>query len=186
MADNLLVAIKNGDKAAFDKLLEKYEPLILSECAKVLVKFPDFKEDEEEMRQEGRLALYKAVMAYEENGDVTFGLYAKICIKNRLVSYLRKLRTARRRAAKIAAAKPNSDSSSSAEVFFWALEKSEKLKKILDEEASQYEKKVFLMYLKKTPYVQIADALGKSVKSVDNAITRVKAKIKKRLQGPDN
>ena len=42
------------------------------------------------------------------------------------------------------------------------------------------------MYLKKTPYVQIADALGKSVKSVDNAITRVKAKIKKRLQGPDN
>lgn len=179
MVSSLVAAVKNGDKVAFEQLLESYEPLIGAECTGVLSKFPDFSDEEEEMRQEGRLALYNAAMAYED-GQVTFGLYAKICIHNRLISYLRKLRTARRRQARVLLRQTTSVGKTT-EAELLLSEDTNGFKRIFDEVTSPYEKKVFLMYLDKMSYAQIAGALGKSVKSVDNAIARVKAKLRKRL-----
>ena len=184
MVSSLIAAVKNGDKVAFEQLLESYEPLIGAECSGVLSKFPDFSDEEEEMRQEGRLALYNAAMAYEE-GQVTFGLYAKICIHNRLISYLRKLRTARRRQARILSQGSSSVSKvTEAELLF--SDDTKGFKKIFDEVTSPYEKKVFLMYLDKMSYAEISAAVGKPIKSVDNAIARVKSKLKKRLGGAKN
>ena len=104
MADKRIAAVKNGDRAAFEELLVSYEPMILSEVTKLLLKASDFSDEAEELRQEGRLALYDAAIGYKENGEVTFGLYAKICVHNRLVSYLRKLSSKRRREQKAAEA----------------------------------------------------------------------------------
>ncbi len=180
MADKGLSDIKSGDRSAFEELLGRYEPLILSECAALLDKLPEFKGEREEMLQEGRLALYSAVMKYEENDKVTFGLYAKICIHNRLVSYIRKLSAAKRRRDRLAD-KTVKNASGSAEELALALEKSGTLRQLLDTESSSYEKKVFSMYLEKKSYAEIARVLGRSEKSVANAICRVKAKLKKRL-----
>lgn len=185
MADKRLSDIKSGDRSAFEELLGSYEPLVLSECNALLDKFPEFKGDREEMMQEGRLALYNSVMRYEENDKVTFGLYAKICIHNRLVSYIRKLGAAKRRRDRLAE-KSVKSTSSSAEELALALEKSESLRQLLISETSDYEEKVFSLYLEKKSYAEIARMLGKSEKSVANAICRVKSKLKKRLSDFSN
>ncbi len=179
MADSRLSAVKNGDRAAFEELLADYEQLVFAECAKLASKFPDVKDEGEEMKQEGRLALYNAAISYKEGGEVTFGLYAKICIHNRLISYLRKHQTAKKR--KERAMQQLSEQKSSAEELFLAFEGSEDIKKALRTVASEYERRAFSMYMENISYAEIAKALGKSVKSVDNAICRAKTKLKKRL-----
>ena len=180
MADKRLSDIKSGDRSAFVELLTSYDPLILSECSSLLDKAPEFKGDREEMLQEGRIALYNAVMKYEDNGKVTFGLYAKICIRNRLISYARKLGAAKRRRARLDN-KTEKSQSSSAEELAVAFEKSGALRELLDAQSSRYERAVFALYLEKKSYAEIAAQLGKSEKSVANAICRVKAKLKKQL-----
>ncbi len=174
----ILAAVKNGDKSAFEELLESFDPLLRSECARVISQFPETKGDEEEILQEGRLAIYSAAMAYKD-GEVTFGLYAKICVRNRLISYLRRLRSAKRRkeraAAREVSEKPTHGIVTSEAISY------DRLMALLEDEASAYEKRVFLMYIEKKSYAEIAQAVGKDEKSVGNAITRVKAKLKKRL-----
>ncbi len=177
MSASLILAVKNGDRLAFEQLLESYAPLIESECVSVLSKFPDFSGEAEEIKQESRLALYDAAMSYKE-GEVTFGLYAKICIHNRLISYLRKLRTARKRQAKIASRpQANTGREQGMRGVFYS-DDTDSLQKLFDKLTSPYEKKAFLMYLDNMSYGDIATTLGKSVKSVANAIARAKAKIK--------
>jgi RNA polymerase sporulation-specific sigma factor len=176
-----LSAVKSGDKAAFEELLAAYEPLILSESASLVAKFPEFRSEEEEMRQEARLALYDAAMTYNESGKVTFGLYAKICIHNRLISYVRKLNSAKRRRAR---SPKNSEGAaqSSAETSVLELSRGSELDKLLSSVTSSYERRVFNMYLQKMSYADIAASLNKNEKSVANAICRVKQKLKKYLK----
>ena len=181
VADNRINAVKNGDKAAFEELLSSFEPLIRSETARLLAGAPDFLSETEELRQEGRLALYDAAMSYKDNDGVTFGLYAKICVKNRLISYLRKLSSRKRKADRAAALamRGSVSSPSAAEELFLAYESSGEVRRIVETEATELEKTVFSLYMQRKSYADIAREIGKSAKSVDNAICRVKAKIRK-------
>ena len=186
MSDKELFEINSGEKISFDELMLRFEPLILSESAKLIRKNPDLRAEEDECRQEARLAFYKAAESYDPKKGVTFGLYAKICVHNRLVSYMRKYKSAKRRALESLEASSYPDENAKrktgfAEEMLIASESEGRLKKLLDEEATPYEKKVFSLYLQKKTYAEIAAALGKSEKSVDNAIYRIKNKIKKRL-----
>ena len=177
----MLNAVKNGDRSAFEELLKAYEPLIRSESASLVMKFPDFKGEEEEMRQEGRLALYDAAMKYNENDKVTFGLYAKICVHNRLISYLRKLSSAKRRQDRLAR-QTEVSLHTSAETNAVELARGSELNRLLTSVSSLYERRVFDMYLQKMSYADIAATLNKNEKSVANAICRVKQKLKKYLK----
>ena len=88
----LIVAVRNGDQVAFAALLERYKPLIDAAVAK-------FSSDEafslyrEDLKQEASLVFYNSILAYDlEQNEVEFGLFAKICIHNALVSVLRSLK----------------------------------------------------------------------------------------------
>lgn len=179
MSESDIDAVKKGDKSAFENVLKSFEPLILSEASKMVAKNPEFAGEEEEFRQEGRLALYDAAVKYEENGAVTFGLYAKICIHNRLISYLRKLVSRRRKAERVATRELDEARDNGAEELIVALESNGRLRKFIDENTTPYERRVFTLYVQRLTYAEIAKQLGKDEKSVDNAIYRVKAKIKK-------
>ena len=112
-------------------------------------------------------------MTYDtKQSKVSFGLYAKVCIRNRMVSVMRRLRSEKRRKLalqeqqkQITDRPPRRDT---AELV--AL--SEKL-------LANYERTVFLMFVEGHSYKDIANTLGVSVKSVDNAIFRAKKKLRK-------
>ena len=151
----------------------------------------DFEKAHDAGDKEALLALYKAARSYrseeqkagqkEGDGKVTFGLYAKICIRNRVISYARKLNTEKKRAEKALEAEKKAVVGSFADEFSAAVESNSEIRRIFDENTTPLEKQIFLMYLDKRSYKEIAQAVGKSEKSVDNAIYRVKSKIKKLL-----
>lgn len=170
--DDLIERTRAGDAAAFEQLAERYEPLILSMTAKMHA-VSDGSLDAEDFRQEALLALYTAAMNYREQDEVTFGLYAKICVRNRLVSLIRRhhepsVGEMTRQEEKI------DPEQSCIEKESW-LETQQRIKEVL----SVFEQKVLALYLRNQSYEAIAASLGVTEKSVDNAIYRLKAKLKR-------
>ncbi len=185
--NELLNSVKADDESAFAELKEIFEPLIASETVKMLSVNPDFRSEEDEIRQEALMALYKAARSYTVDGKasgggaVTFGLYAKICIHNRIISYARKLTTAKKREEKALNAEKEARAGRFSEELSYVFESDSEIKRIFLDNTTPLEKQIFLMYLDRRSYKEIAAAVGKSEKSVDNAIYRVKSKLKKLL-----
>ncbi len=85
----LLFLAKQGSQADFEQLLQRYEPMLHKQVAACLRgQNRDLAED---YFQEARIAFHRAVQSYDSAQEqVAFGLYAKICVKNALISFWRK------------------------------------------------------------------------------------------------
>lgn len=175
MEKALLLSAKSGDQFAFSELLRKYSPLIdsMSERFGKLSDGDGSDPERDDMRQEACIGFYRALLTYDTEQDkVSFGLYAKICIRNRLVSILRKKKSENKRIRK--SSLPVEATAASQE---YGVDKSE-IASLVDKVLSGYEKKVFLLYLDGVSYSDISARVGRSEKSVDNALFRAKKKLK--------
>ncbi len=174
----LLVHIQCGSSGAFVKLSEKYKPLLESEVARYAGSFGDA--DIEDLRQGALVALYHAALSYRAGKGVTFGLYAKICIVNGIADTLRYL------------GKKTSDVSIDTLTDDDFPENGETPQSLMLDKAgfeiamekirdalSAFEYRIFELYLGGYSYSEIAKRVGKSEKSVDNALRRVKEKLKR-------
>ena len=188
--EDLLLQIRKGDEEAFSALSLHFAPLIGS-AVKRFCKPPVFAEsDGEDLRQEAMLALYKAAMSYDEGQtEVTFGLYAKICINNRLITAKRtRLRSMRSSAERAGAplrgvGRPRKETPAKKARGVEGLPTDVQLADLLElaqGDLSDLEKKVFGLYLGGLSYKDIGRECSMDVKSVDNALLRAKRKIKKR------
>lgn len=131
----------------------------------------------EELRQDASMALYKAAMCYDPNDPqkgkrVTFGLYAKICIRNAMITTLRRVEREKRswERQKVDAVETNPEhvvNSIPEDVL-------RRFRTIL----SPLEYTVFALYITGKPPREISEDVGRSEKSVSNAIYRSKTKIK--------
>ena len=154
--NELLKSVKADDESAFAELKELFEPLISSETVKILSVNPDFRADEDEIRQEALMALYKAAKSYSFDGKASGG---KVTLN----------------------AEKKAGEGRFSEELSYVLESDSEIRRIFSENTTPLEKQIFLMYLDRRSYKEIALAVGKSEKSVDNAIYRVKSKLKKLL-----
>ena len=169
----LLREAKNGVDAAVSALLTQYQPLRASMAARY-AQLADGAVEQEDLLQEASIAFLQAIRAFDDTqASVTFGLYAKICIRNRLVS---KLRTCPSRTtgsvARIAQPSDPVDRLIDRERYADLLERIACL-------LSKREMDVFRLYLLGKSYTEISKSLGITEKSVDNALFRMKAKLKK-------
>lgn len=181
--NELLHAAADGDESAFTRLTELYDPLIRSMSARYAPHGSDETDSvlsEQDLAQEARLALFRAASTYDraQNG-VSFGLYAKICIRNALVSARRKAAAAKR--ARIAAESPSpgrKHPSAELSAFGSMNVLSEKIGSVL----SPYEKRIFDLYISGRSVKSISESVGRSEKSVSNAVYRIRVKIKGLLE----
>lgn len=172
----LLVPAKQGSEAAFKEINDRYHNMLVSLVDKY---FSDCKEQFEDLMQEATIALYDAVRTFDvDQTNVTFGLYAKICVRNRLISFRRKMQT--RQKAEMARAK-QSQTARLSERRSFDNEQLSRLFKIYSEELAPLERAVFPLYLQGQSYKDIASRLSIDEKSVGNAIYRMKRKLRKRL-----
>lgn len=185
MTEKDIEALKNGDESAFVRIAEDFSPLIKSEVAKAASMASGYEYDFDELTQEAMLALYKAACSYNTGGDVTFGLYAKICIKNRMLSCIRKLASRARRAERIRSSVPETHHSAPEELLL-AIEDNSEFGRWLSSALTKFEASVLNLYLEKKRYSEIASELGVAEKSVDNALYRVKRKIREKLSHSAN
>lgn len=176
MNDELLLLIsrsRDGDEGAFSDLTLQYRPLIESMARNFLKKNDDDTFLLDDVMQEATLAFYSAIRSYDVNSEVTFGLYAKICIRNRLVSMQRASYAKKKK-------RKHREKADSPDPVNRLLDKedSQQLEKKISAVLSRLEMSVFNLYVQKKTYAEIANELGISVKSVDNAIFRIKTKLR--------
>ena len=171
----LIASVRRGDETAFAALLDRYAPLLQS-----LVSALDASSiDSGELMQEARFALYRAAISYREGG-VTFGLYAKICVRNQLVS---RLRREQREAAVVSldcfGHELASDDSVDALDFLLSDEAFRELCEKIARILSPYENRVFGLYAGGSSVAEIAAELGQTPKSVRNALDRCLLKLRR-------
>ena len=179
----LIVDFRAGDQKAFGALLDIYSPLIEASVAKYSGIY-ESSADVDDLRQEATVVFYNSVMTYElDQNEVEFGLYAKICITNALISQLR--------AHKKRESERPSDSLSD---DFLTGDSEDPLGKILEQESiktlysvirknlSEFEYRVWQLYMSGRSAKEIGGIVGKDEKSVSNAIYRIRAKLRQTLQ----
>lgn len=172
----MLEKIRQGEKKEFDKLYQLYTPLINSKVAEFSQSL-----ESDEIIQISSIALYDAAMSYNPDkvdNKVTFGLYADICIRNRLISELRRQKLSEALDDHFNGLEHSFERASSPEDYL--LRKEDMLTRLRRAKAllTPYESSVFFHYLSGKSYEEIAQALGKSRKSVDNALRRIRDKFK--------
>lgn len=175
----IVADVQSGNVESFSLLKARYAPLVRG-LVRSFEGAPA-----EEYEKEAESALLKAAVSFDvEQGEVAFGLYAKICIRNALISLRRKEMSRKRRNERKAAEPRNRRyiGFQGAEVADAA--ETEKLIESINQVLSAYEKRVFHEYMSDKTVEEIAIAVGKPKKSVNNAIYRIKEKVKA-LDFPD-
>ena len=176
----LIEKARGGCDSAFSELLALYEPLFVSMISKYSSEY-DASDDKDDVHQDLRVAFYNAVLKYDmEQASVDFGLYAKVCLKNALVSRFRS------RGGKGFEILPIDDIAGlySSDEPSRALIESEsafEVQRLLDASLSEYEKEVFCRYMDGKSPKQIASELGRDAKSISNALARIRAKLREAI-----
>ncbi len=176
----LIDRVKQSDSVAFTLLSEKYSTVVASTAAVTSAKLSAMGKTSfavEDLRQEATLALFKAAQRYDTAmaDRVTFGLYAKICIRNAMVSLLRREAALMRRQKNAEEKNTHVPDIGSGIADRLALDG---LLKRGRASLSEYEAKVLDEYISGKTAREIAKEVGQSPKSVSNAIYRIKVKLR--------
>ena len=179
-----------GDALAEEALVERYLPLVDS-CARPMKLFGGEGRD---LSQEGVFGLISAVRSFDPENGASFRTYAEHCIRMRLLSAVKSASRLKHfplnDSMSLEQLSEESDPRLSAvleefhrnpEDVVLARENTEELYKALSECLSKYEKTVFSLYMDGLSYLEIGNRLGKDIKSVDNAVQRIRRKLARNL-----
>lgn len=181
----LLCAARKGDQQAFDELLTQYMPIIEHQLSGIRSKYSAVTiEDEKDLRQEAYLAFYRATASYDvTQHEVSFGLYAKICVENGLISALRKLRPFTVPLdMEMLSAVPDITTESDPTRRVREQEDYEALCRTIAGVLSPYENQIWQRYIAGATAARIAEQMGKDTRSVHNAIYRIRHKLRRVIE----
>ena len=179
-----------GDRAAEETLVRRYYRLVRA-CARPLFLAGC---DSEDLTQEGMLGLLKAIREYDAAKEASFRTFAEICVRSRLASLLRDSARDKRKAftQSVSLNTPGFDSNSYAfgaaplsqrnpEEFLIDREHTAALLSGVRKQLSEFEAMILGYYLDGLSCREIANAVGRTPKSVDNAVQRIRRKVARRL-----
>lgn len=191
--EELIKLIKNDDKNALDYLINRYRNLVTLKTNR----FFAIGSERDDMIQEGFWGLYKAIQSFDPEKQNSFKSFANLCIERQLITVIK---TSNRQkniplnssfSLNISAYDDNEDmsvlevlDSKMVEDPLETIIKREHFTSIenkMDQNLSKFEKDVLNKYIQGKSYVDIANSLDTQVKSVDNAIQRIRKKALKCL-----
>ena len=172
----LILACRNRDDEAFSRLLTLYTPMM----RKVISGFSGSVGAFDECFSEACVALHSAALRYDlGQREVTFGLYARICVHHRLVDFFRTVPSPTGSDGYEVEALSDSDS---IEKNVVERETVELLMKSARTLLSDYEYRVLLLHMQGYKTADIARLVGKDAKSVDNAKSRLFRRLRTALR----
>ena len=178
--EQLLQLNKEGCRQALEALTDRYMTV-----AKLIAKslcIPS--EEASDYVQEGMLGFLSAVCSYDESRQTKFSTFAYVCIKNRMLSVLRKTAAKGNIPPELTVSYEEQAQSLLSHLTPEAQLISEKnIDDILcaAEKLSPQEQKVFSLYLTGMTYEEIAEKLSVTVKAVDGTLQRARKKLRKAL-----
>ena len=188
MDEQLCALSAAGNRMAEEILVARYHRLVRS-CAR-----PYFLAggDNEDLLQEGMFGLLKAIREYDAARDASFYTFAGTCIRNRLYSVLKAASSGKH--SPLNQSVPLNPSFFDAnpafaqvdpEVLLIDREKAASLLQSTRKQLSEFEVKILGYYLDGLTCREIAETVGKSPKSVDNAVQRIRRKVARYLSSGD-
>lgn len=196
LSDEAIVAlIHEGDRVALDRLIERYRGFVRTKARPYFL----IGADREDIIQEGMIGLYKAVRDYRPDRSTSFRAFADMCITRQMITAV-KMATRQKHIplnSYVSLDKPMYDEDSERTLLdvigdeghhdpehvlihredYLAIEAE------MSEILSDLEKRVLMLYLDGRTYEEIAVDLNRHVKSIDNALQRVKRKLVRLFEG---
>lgn len=166
---------RNGDEKSIREIFRAFRPDISACAAKLRMENFDF----EDAVQEGNIGLFKAILSYRRERGASFYTYAKKCILNNMLSARRSAAAKKHEVLTQALPLDESILLHSFETDFLVREQNREFIRIAKKRLSRFEFLVFSLYTMGYSYGEIASISGKSEKSVNNAIQRIHAKLRK-------
>lgn len=195
MADEELVSLVHaGNTEALDYLITKFRPFVRLKARSYFL----VGADKEDIIQEGMIGLYKAIRDYRSDKLSSFRGFAELCIIRQIITAIK---TATRQKhiplnSYVSLDKPVYDEESERTLLdilttttvedpqdlMVNQEQLSFLEEKMEEVLSELEREVLALYLEGQTYQEISDKLQRHVKSIDNALQRVKRKLERHLQ----
>lgn len=195
--EELIDRLREGENSIMDYIMDKYKNLVRSKAKSMYI----LGADTEDLIQEGMIGLFKAVRDYDCGRDASFYTFAELCISRQMYTAVqtsqRKKHWPLNSYVSLSAETKEQEyegllqdamamnGQNNPEALFLDKERTEFLEAQIDKELSDFEKQVLDLYLTGMTYSQIAKVLGREDKSTDNALQRVKGKIRKILKLQD-
>ncbi|MFR3920376.1 MAG: RNA polymerase sporulation sigma factor SigH [Clostridia bacterium] len=199
--EELINQVKNGDKNALEYLISKYKEMVESKVNKYFI----IGAEKEDIVQEGLIGLYKAIKDYKVDKQNSFKSFANLCIERQLITAIKSSNRQKHMPLNsyLSLNMPvynNEDENNETELLeifnsnvvedpldtITKREYYSDVESVIDTSLSSFEKKVLNRYVQGESYVQIAEKLDAPVKSVDNAIQRIRKKTIKNLVNRDS
>lgn len=188
-------AVSDHNEDATELLYQKYQPLIISYAKKMLPFCSQGGIELNDLIQEGLLGLSSAIEHFNEQKNITFYTFARTCIERKMISLVIGTRRLKHKILNesvpfetkgednelVYADYLLKDEKSDPEYVLLNNEREQILKELIQDELTDFELQVFELKMNHFSYEEIAAILDKNVKSVDNALQRIKGKIKKIL-----
>ncbi len=177
----LVKAARNGDQRAFESLAESHKRILEYHIRQIDPTPANY----EDLFQEGLIGLLKAVRSYDGK-SASFATFASSCIRNSIISGVRKYSSQTSKTYTVPETELVEETVPSAEQVHLDSVNARLLYDRVCEALSPYERIVFDMYLSDVPYETIAFVTGKDVKSISNAVFRIRTKLKQIIGNADN
>ncbi len=192
--EQIISQIKEGDEQALSFLLEKYKDLVRSKVGKYFI----IGAEKEDIVQEGMIGLYKAVKGFDNSKQNTFKTFANLCIERQLISAIKSSNRQKHMplnsylSLNTSAYDNDEDGAELIETFevdtiedpletIMKKEYFNEIQNTMHKSLSKFEEKVLDRYIQGDSYEIIAKRLETPVKSVDNAIQRIRKKAIKNI-----
>ena len=192
--EEIIETVREGEASGIDELLERYKNVVRSIASTMYL----IGGENEDLIQEGMI--FKAVQEYDPGRDASFGTFARLCITRHIYSAVKASGRKKHiplntyvslyeekndddeggRTVEVQDMLRASDATEPEQVVL-SNEKSEELERAIEQELSPLERNVLELYVTGMSYSDIADVLGKNEKAMDNAIQRIRGKLKKYL-----
>ncbi|MBR5578009.1 MAG: sigma-70 family RNA polymerase sigma factor [Lachnospiraceae bacterium] len=193
--EELILRYRDGEEAAVDHIIDKYKNLVRKKAGSMFL----IGGDHDDLIQEGMLGMFKAVRDYDMGRDVNFYTFADLCVSRQMYTAVQASNRKKHlplntyisiygqpgedesgeRSSCILMNSIPTDQEKNPEEVVLEQERLEVIEAAIEKELSAFEKEVFDLHMTGMTYTQIAKVLGRDEKSTDNALQRLRAKIRK-------
>ncbi len=189
--EGVIERIRQGDRQAVEYLMDKYKDLVRKRARTLFL----IGGERDDLIQEGMIGLFKAIQDYLPERDSSFYHFAELCIARQMYTAIKSSNTQKNQPLNNYVSFDSPEYGENSQnpklrgdsVFLKKISNPEQF--VLDKEyanvleyelvrrLSDFEKQVLNLYMKDYSYYKISEVLGRDVKSIDNALSRVRGKV---------
>ena len=183
--EELIFRFKNGESEILDYLMEKDKNMVRKKARTMFL----IGGENDDLIQEGMIGLFKAVRDYQPDRDAAFQTFASICVDRQIYNAIQSSNRQKHQPLNTYISlsdremeenlRDSCTEHDNPEAILIDRENVTALKEEMRKSLSSMENQVFQLYVAGNGYVEIAEILGKTPKAVDNALRRIRKKMKR-------